>query len=154
MLDSPGRKYPSSPIEHTFMRSHAPKYASYYGDGFGRDSYIILNNGGLASSQKPNMMKRPFRNTFHGEILSTPCKESSAITYKSDGSGRDSYVIQNSGGLVADYKYKRADLAFKDHLRYNVQSPVPHHASARHGPHSFQADITQYLNWPSGSQRK
>ena len=28
-------------------RSFNPKYAHYYGDGTGRDTYVIRNNGGM-----------------------------------------------------------------------------------------------------------
>ena len=38
------------------MRTHNPTYASYSGDGSGRDSYIILNNGGLSNADKSHMM--------------------------------------------------------------------------------------------------
>lgn len=149
-------KYPASTIEHQFCRSHAPKYASYFGDGFGRDSYIITNNGGLAGNEKMHMMKRPFRNTAHGNTLNSPKKESTAVNYKSDGTGRDSYVVHNSGGLVGDYKYMRPDVAFKANLRGNVRDTLPHYASTVHGPNTgnYCADITSYLNWPSGSARR
>ena len=40
------------------MRTHNPTYANYSGNGTGRDSYIIINNGGLAGSDKKNMMWR------------------------------------------------------------------------------------------------
>jgi len=38
------------------MRTHNPTYASYSGDGTGRDSYIILDNGGLTKEPKKYMM--------------------------------------------------------------------------------------------------
>ena len=50
------RKYPHSPIEAGMARCANPTYVSYTGDGSGRDSYIILNNGGLTNSPKRNMM--------------------------------------------------------------------------------------------------
>ncbi len=46
------RAYPHSPVEAGMMRTHNPTYASYSGDGSGRDSYIILNNGGLTKESK------------------------------------------------------------------------------------------------------
>ena len=45
------------------MRTFSPKYASYFGNGSGRDTYVVLNNGGLTNSDKKYMMSRPFRNT-------------------------------------------------------------------------------------------
>ena len=44
--------YPHSSLEAGMMRTHNPKYAGYSGDGTGRDSYIILNNGGLTKEAK------------------------------------------------------------------------------------------------------
>ncbi len=81
-----------SDLESTLMRTSNPKYASYFGDGNGRDSYIILNNGGLTNSEKPNMMSRPFKNTLRS-MNSSPQKVPITFTYHSDGTGRDSYVI-------------------------------------------------------------
>ena len=74
------------------LRTHEPKYASYFGDGSGRDSYVIVNNGGLTSELKPNLMKRPFLNTCQNRNKS-PQKSAVSLTYRSDGTGRDSYVI-------------------------------------------------------------
>jgi hypothetical protein len=56
--------YPHNEREASMARSHNPKYASYTGDGSGRDTYVVLNNGGLTNVEKKFMMSRPFRNTF------------------------------------------------------------------------------------------
>ena len=52
-------KYPNSSVESMMFRTFAPKYASYMGDGSGRDTYVVLNNGGLAHADKRAMMWRP-----------------------------------------------------------------------------------------------
>jgi len=52
----------------------------------------------------------------------SPRKEASAVDYRSDGSGRDSYIIQNSGGLKNDYK-QSGEKVFRDTLRSNIQRP-------------------------------
>lgn len=144
-------KYPASPIENTFVRTQHAKYASYYGDGFGRDSYISVNNGGLTGNEKANMMRRPHRRTLRCENPNSPRKNPQTTTYKSDGSGRDSYVIHNSGGLVGDYKYFGSDQTFVNNLRGNTAENIPHYPSSLHGPSTvhYKADITTYLNWPS-----
>ena len=109
-----------SALESQLMRTFSPKYANYFGDGSGRDTYAVVNNGGLTSVEKPNMMNRPFRNTFQNRIHASPLKEAVSFTYHSDGSGRDSYVISNSGGLVNDYgSSHRHDVRFKNNLRQN-----------------------------------
>lgn len=37
---------------NVFDRTCDPKYANYFGDGSGRDTYVVLNNGGLLNSDK------------------------------------------------------------------------------------------------------
>lgn len=51
-------------------RTNYPKYVSYFGDGSGRDTYVVLNNGGLTSVSKPNLMFRAFKNTIDGSGVS------------------------------------------------------------------------------------
>ena len=94
------------------MRTHNPTYANYSGNGTGRDSYIIINNGGLAGSDKKNMM---WRSTMRSnqDLRAMPSKTGVAFTYYSDGTGRDSYVIKNSGGLVADFRGSKANNLFQ-----------------------------------------
>lgn len=96
-------------------RTFYPKYANYMGDGSGRDSYVILNNGGLANSDKKHMMWRP--NKIPQSVNPRPYKMAPALNYRSDGSGRDSYVIQNHGGLVADWRCTKPDVIFTSGLR-------------------------------------
>jgi hypothetical protein len=40
-------------------RTSNVKYTHYYGDGSGRDSHIICNNGGLTKQFQANMQKKP-----------------------------------------------------------------------------------------------
>ena len=84
-------------------RTFAPKKPHYHSDGFGRDSYIVSNNGGL-SIQK---LVRPvdgglFLQGAHREITNSPKKESNILKYHCDGTGRDGYISVNSGGLHAE----------------------------------------------------
>jgi len=96
-------------------RTFNPKYASYMGDGSGRDSYVVVNNGGLTGDEKRYMMWRP--NKLKHEVNPRPFKPAPSHAYRSDGSGRDSYVIQNSGGLVADYRSSSQHNHFMTGLR-------------------------------------
>lgn len=112
---NPMSKYPHSSVEAGMTRTFYPKYASYMGDGSGRDSYVILNNGGLANSDKRAMMWRP--NKIPKIVDPKPYKPVAAKKYQSDGTGRDSYVISNSGGLVADFRCTKADFNFQSGLR-------------------------------------
>ena len=36
-------------IQNSLQRSYIPKYPTYVSDGFGRDTYINENNGGMLS---------------------------------------------------------------------------------------------------------
>ena len=69
-------------------------------------------------------------------------KPSKPINYRSDGTGRDSYVIQNSGGLVSDYRSIPVEQNFKSSLRFNPQSPLKVSSDKPWG-----AEITDFLNW-------
>ena len=45
------------------LRTHDPKHMNYYGDGTGRDTYVVTNCGGLMDADKRGMTRRPFRNS-------------------------------------------------------------------------------------------
>ena len=110
------------------------------GDGSGRDSYVILNNGGLANADKKHMMWRPQK--VPRNVSPKPYKLAASHTYRSDGTGRDSYVISNSGGLVGDFRCTKPDVIFKDGLRKHQLSPLRNKNERWRGP-----DGTDYLNW-------
>ena len=62
------------------MRTFSPKHALYFGDGTGRDTYVVTNDGGLRDLDKVGMTRRPFKNTiktsenyFTNVISSTIC---------------------------------------------------------------------------------
>ena len=112
---SPMARCPHSALESTMTRTFYPKYASYMGDGSGRDSYVVVNNGGLANNEKKYMMWRP--NKVPKPQDPKPYKMVAAVNYRSDGTGRDSYVVSNAGGLVADFRCTKPDVLFKTGLR-------------------------------------
>ena len=84
-------RYPHSAVESTMCRTFNPKYASYMGDGSGRDSYVTVNNGGLTGDEKKYMMWRPTK--MPQQYNPRPFKPAPSMAYRSDGTGRDSYVI-------------------------------------------------------------
>ena len=135
-------RYPHSALESTMNRTFYPKYSNYFGDGSGRDSYVVLNNGGLSNCDKKHMLWRPDK--VPKVLDPKPYKKVASLAYKSDGSGRDSYVISNSGGLVGDFPTfgTRADVIFKAGLRQHHLSPLRNRNERWRGP-----DQTDYLNW-------
>lgn len=70
----------------------------------------------------------------------SPLKEATAVDYRSDGSGRDSYIIQNSGGLKNNFRHT-GEKFFKDSLRQNEYIPYKRVKPV------WDTDITDYLNW-------
>ena len=60
------------------MRTFNPTYANYSGDGTGRDSYIILDNGGLTQEPKRNMMHKHVKKSPR-DIIPSPEKPAVAF---------------------------------------------------------------------------
>lgn len=80
-------------------RTFYPKYTHYMSDGMGRDTYIIKHNGGLCSEREPNFrLSSRYYSPAKFMYSPTPKKEAWSIKYTSDGSGRDSYILLDSGG--------------------------------------------------------
>mmetsp|Transcript_13107 Transcript_13107/g.9496 ORF Transcript_13107/g.9496 Transcript_13107/m.9496 type:complete len:118 (-) Transcript_13107:54-407(-) len=108
-------------------RTFDPKYTHYFGDGGGRDTYITSNNGGLLPADYIRVpktgytFKEPysqlFQNQPHHHISVSPRKEATSFRYYGDGSGRDSYVITNSGGLIPKYQDPDILRRFQSSLR-------------------------------------
>ena len=65
------------------------------------------------------------------------------VDYRSDGTGRDTYIVANSGGLKYDYKCQPVESMFKNSLRNNEKIPFKRNRK------NFQVDITDYMNWIS-----
>lgn len=70
------------------------KYNYYKPDGAGRDLYIIYNNGGeLRGGVKPLTDKVLFPKITKGRVFHSLKRDIPPVTYRSDGSGRDSYIL-------------------------------------------------------------
>ena len=89
-------------------------------------------------------------------VSSSPRKNAMPVEYRSDGTGRDSYIVCNSGGLQTPFNKTCGDRFFKDSLRF---SEKPLFKSQRNGrlnkfiAQPFQVDITQYRNWITPKQQ-
>ena len=92
-----------------------PKYSTYGPDGFGRDSYIIYNNGGLLDKLNKIKIKDNYEVVSTGRYFNTK-RNVAPFKYRSDGSGRDSYVLHEHGGLERDHKSLKT-YHLKDFLR-------------------------------------
>lgn len=79
------------------LKTNLPFYSC---DGFGRDTYIGFNNGGIWKENISKVKLKPEYeipkySSFHS-LRHAPAPKK----YFSDGSGRDSYVVYDEGGLV------------------------------------------------------
>ena len=75
----------------------------YQTDGMGRDGYITYNNGGFWKNRQiklKDIYNPPKKITIFHSLIHQPAP----FNYISDGSGRDSYVIEHNGGLVKDFE--------------------------------------------------
>ena len=103
------------------LRTDHQKFQSYYGDCGGRDTYIITGFGGLIKEgakgatcmgspytgfQTPAAPTALYINQGNQLRRSIPYKETTCMSYFGDGTGRDSYVIADYGGLVRKYQHK------------------------------------------------
>lgn len=109
-------------------RTHHEKYTTYWGDGSGRDSYAIVGNAGLRKPEAyvnsaPRTGYQPKERTtstmYAGPLKSFSGygKDATVLRYFGDGSGRDSYVINESGGAIPYYASSSPDKVFYSTLR-------------------------------------
>ncbi|OMJ91219.1 hypothetical protein SteCoe_6289 [Stentor coeruleus] len=78
------------------------KVSHYFPNGEGRDQYISTTNGGFFRSQYPYKFADESRVSRMNKTRSVPRIDSKALKYNYDGSGRDTYVGYNHGGLFAN----------------------------------------------------
>ena len=114
-------------VSHLTNRTFDPKVNRYQGDGSGRDTYVTYSNGGfIADSGVPS--SSPFTGfqikggnpkffTNHTKARPNAHKDAVPFRYFSDGSGRDSYVSSDNGGLIAKYTSRGCMKEFTDSLR-------------------------------------
>lgn len=147
-----GVKVQPNPLFASMQRTYNPTYVSYYGDGTGRDQQIIINNGGLTHQDKYGLghhgvhLQRYNSNVQRRRLPGPGFKKTPSFAYLSDGSGRDSYVLMDSGGLRPEYDryHKNSGSYFTKSLRSFERSPLKSFTDVRD-----KADITTYLNWKS-----
>lgn len=82
-------------------RTFTGRTIHYLPDGYGRDWYIMHNNGGISKNPCTTGFstdKSPNHRTFSPP---QPKMEAKFTRYTPDGSGRDTYIQSNFGGLVS-----------------------------------------------------
>ena len=73
----------------------------YKTNGSGRDTYIDSNNGGFSVLNEPVKMTKPgtFLPVLKRIRENKSTIDSKTICYRTDGTGRDSYIGRNNGGF-------------------------------------------------------
>ena len=112
----------SSQTQIVPQRTFDPKFPHFHSDGTGRDSYIGFNNGGLSiakilNPKEANTVLFTSPKKFVQRDSPSPRKDAKPFEYRSDGSGRDSYILANSGGLKNKAHMMTGDKFFKATLR-------------------------------------
>ena len=111
----------------SLIRTARPRFNLYTTDGLGRDTYISMNNGGFWTKNIKEIKYTPNYPVYHNENYHSLGHSAAPFRYYSDGSGRDTYVLQNSGGLKKDF-IPLSSYHLKDFLRtpndciYNYQA--------------------------------
>ena len=108
----------------SLYRTFRPNFTSYRSNGDGRDIYIQYNNGGFWDiNPSPFSAKIPHRLNYRFHSLSS--FRTPPFKYRSDGKGRDSYIISNNGGLsYNNQSLKNCKLETYLRTDYNFYKPV------------------------------
>ena len=114
-------------VSHLMNRTFDPKVNRYQGDGSGRDTYVTNSNGGfIADCGLPSNSPwtgahigggPPQFYTNRSKVRPNAHKDAVAFRYFADGSGRDSYVASDNGGLIPKYKSGGCMQEFTNSLR-------------------------------------
>ena len=84
----------------SLYRTEALRNSHYNPNGEGRDTYIFVNNGGVERNKYPFSFKEESRITRRSFSPGSPRLDAKPLKYKPDGTGRDTYIGINHGGLL------------------------------------------------------
>ena len=87
-------------------RTFTGKTSHYAPDGYGRDWYILHDNGGVYKKGSTTGFSNERASPIREYSPPKPKMQAKFIRYSSDGSGRDAYINNNSGGLLYPYGSK------------------------------------------------
>lgn len=130
------------------MADFRQKYIQYFPDGSGRDSYINSNSGGFSKcipkQAIPNYKVSSFFSSSDLAKIRDLSKSSWTFQYKSDGSGRDSYILSGSGGLQNEY---RSPKPFKEALRCGASSYLFNNLNSSNKNKIRYLSKDEYVRW-------
>lgn len=135
-------------------RTIKTNFLFYKTDGFGRDSYINYNNGGFwKDTSKIPIHRQKFSLSPYCSPKNSQ-KVAPSFKYRSDGSGRDSYVLFNEGGLVRSYvpynsiplqHYLRNDQSLSSTCNYRKTYLTRNETKAQSLLHKIQKNVVDRL---------
>ena len=100
-------------------RTDHQKFSTYRGDNTGRDTYIIMSDGGF----QPEPFRKGYKgkdayNTsgkvkFSSSVSGKLLKPMGSVYYPPNGTGRDTYIIKNNGGTCIE-DFPQAGINFEN----------------------------------------
>jgi hypothetical protein len=84
----------------SYYRTEALKTSHYFCNGEGRDTYIQVNNGGVERNTYPYKFADDGRSNKRYFYAGSPNLGAKPVKYNTNGSGRDTYIGYNHGGLA------------------------------------------------------
>lgn len=85
----------------SYYRTEALKTSHYFANGEGRDTYIMVNNGGIERNTYPYKFNDESRVTKRSFVSGSPNLGAKPVKYNTNGTGRDTYIAFNHGGLAS-----------------------------------------------------
>jgi hypothetical protein len=90
----------------SYYRTEALKTSHYFCNGEGRDTYIHVNNGGVERNTYPYKFPDDGRSNKRYFYAGSPNLGAKPVKYNTNGSGRDTYIAFNHGGLASPQSKK------------------------------------------------
>lgn len=100
----------------SLYRTQRDRFVMYPSDGLGRDKYIKFNNGGFWKGKETEISMKPSYPNYNTYAYYSLNRQAAPFRYYSDGSGRDSYILDHDGGLIKSFS-PMSKFHLKDFLR-------------------------------------
>jgi len=121
-------------LNFSSIRGKVPIYKS---SGTGRDTYVMHDSGGFlkASSADALIRSGSLVRSFSASRLQTTAIEGKTMIYRSDGTGRDGYIVLDSGGFTSRTGSRNGGESFLGNLRTYERIKTP------------QYGVRDYFDW-------
>ena len=99
-----------------------PKVSNYQPDGYGRDTYIKVPNGGFRHTWNNNYRTIYYNKKSLTEYIKNVNINPKFPIYKSNGGGRDSYIYYNCGGFYQTKKNNDFSRNLRNYQPYETEN--------------------------------